>query len=187
MLEPVASLALERFRAYAELRTMARTAQVDPVTGLANRHYLQRRLDAEIERARRLQQPLAMVLLDVDDFKRVNDTWGHVEGDQLLREIAQLLTENVRIFDVCTRYGGEEFAIVMPGASESIVRHVAERVRRSVEDAFKGSLGGPKITLSAGGALLQSGDDAEQLFRRADAALLSAKRHGKNVVRFAAP
>ena len=73
----------------------------------------------------------------------------------------------------------------MPGATEPIVRQVAERVRRSVEDAFTGAMGGPKVTLSAGGALLQMGDSPEHLFRRADAALLAAKQQGKNVVRFA--
>jgi diguanylate cyclase (GGDEF)-like protein len=185
-LVPVATLALERFRAYDELAAVASAARVDPLTGLANRRYLHSRVQAEIERALRLQQPLGMVLLDIDDFKRVNDTWGHVEGDHVLREVGQLLVENVRIFDVCTRYGGEEFAVVMPGATEAIVRQVAERVRRSVEDAFRGSLGGPKITLSAGGTLLESGDGPEQLFRRADAALLTAKRQGKNVVEIAA-
>lgn len=186
-LVPGATLALERLRAYAELSAVSREARIDPVTGLANRHYLQARLEAEIERAQRLHQALAIVLLDVDDFKHVNDTWGHVEGDQLLREIAQLLAANVRIFDVCTRYGGEEFAVIMPGATEAIVRQVAERVRRSVEESFRGAMGGPKITLSAGGALFQPGDSTEQLFRRADVALLTAKRQGKNAVKLAAP
>jgi diguanylate cyclase (GGDEF)-like protein len=182
---PVTILALERLMARAESERVALVASIDPVTGLANRSYLQRQLDAEIERAQRVQQPLATILLDVDDFKRVNDTRGHIEGDRLLREIAQLVTESVRIFDVCGRYGGDEFAVVMPGATEPIVQQVAERVRRAVAERFTGATGGPRITLSVGVGLLQPHDTPEQLFRRADAALLAAKAQGKNAVRFA--
>jgi diguanylate cyclase (GGDEF)-like protein len=182
---PVATLALARLGTVREMEALGAAAQIDPVTRLANRQYLIGRLEAELERAQRLQQPLAMMLVDVDDFKRVNDTWGHLEGDHLLREIGALLTDNVRLFDVCTRYGGEEFAVLMPGAYESVARLVAERVRRAVADAFRGASSGPKITLSAGVTLFQSGDTPERLIGRADAALLSAKAEGKNAVRFA--
>jgi diguanylate cyclase (GGDEF)-like protein len=182
---PVATLALARLGTIRDMEALAIAARVDPVTRLANRQYLIGRLDAELERAQRLQQPLAMMLIDVDDFKRVNDTFGHLEGDHLLREIGALLTDNVRLFEVCSRYGGEEFAVVMPGAHESVARQVSERVRAGVEQAFRGSSGGPKITLSAGVAMFQPGDTAERLIGRADAALLVAKAQGKNAVRFA--
>jgi diguanylate cyclase (GGDEF)-like protein len=182
---PVATLALARLSTIREMEALAIAARVDPVTRLANRQYLIARLEAELERAQRLQQPLGMMLVDVDDFKRVNDTFGHLEGDHLLREIGALLTDNVRLFDVCTRYGGEEFAVLMPGAHESVARQVSERVRQAVEQAFRGSSGGPKITLSAGVALYQPGDTAARLIGRADAALLVAKAQGKNAVRFA--
>ncbi|HYT76636.1 MAG TPA: sensor domain-containing diguanylate cyclase [Vicinamibacterales bacterium] len=182
---PVATLALARLSTIRDMEALAIAARVDPVTRLANRQYLIARLEAELERAQRLQQPLGMMLVDVDDFKRVNDTFGHLEGDHLLREIGALLTDNVRLFDVCTRYGGEEFAVVMPGAHESVARQVSERVREAVEQAFRGSTGGPKITLSAGVALFQPGDTASRLIGRADAALLMAKAQGKNAVRFA--
>ena len=182
---PVASLALARQRTLRDMELLAIASRIDPVTRLANRQYLMPRLEAELERAQRLQQPLAMMLIDVDDFKRVNDTWGHLEGDHLLREIGALLSDNVRLFDVCTRYGGEEFAVLMPGAHEVVARQVSERVRQSVEDAFRAGSGGPKITLSAGVALYQPGDTAERLIGRADQALLTAKAQGKNAVRFA--
>jgi diguanylate cyclase (GGDEF)-like protein len=184
-LAPAATLALARLSTIREMEALAIAARVDPVTRLANRQYLIARLEAELERARRLHQPLGMMLVDVDDFKRVNDTFGHLEGDHLLREIGGLLTDNVRLFDVCTRYGGEEFAVVMPGAHEAVARQVSERVREAVEQAFRGSSGGPKITLSAGVALYQPGDTATGLIGKADAALLVAKAQGKNVVRFA--
>jgi diguanylate cyclase (GGDEF)-like protein len=184
-LAPVATLALARLGTIRDMDALAIAARVDPVTRLANRQYLIGRMDAELERAQRLHHPLAMMLVDVDDFKRVNDTFGHQEGDHILREIGSLLTDNVRLFDVCSRYGGEEFAVVMPGAHESVARQVSERVRAAVEQAFRGSSGGPKITLSAGVALFQPGDTAERLIGRADAALLVAKAQGKNAVRFA--
>ena len=182
---PVATLALARLGTIRDMEALAVAARVDPVTRLANRQYLIGRLDAELERAQRLQHPLAMMLIDSDDFKRVNDTFGHLEGDHILREIGALLTDNVRLFDVCTRYGGEEFAVVMPGAHETVARQVSERVRAAVEQAFRGTAGGPRITLSVGVALFQPGDTAERLTGRADAALLVAKAQGKNVVRFA--
>jgi diguanylate cyclase (GGDEF)-like protein len=182
---PVATLALARLGTIQDMEALAVAARVDPVTRLANRQYLIGRLDAELERAQRLQHPLAMMLIDIDDFKRVNDTFGHLEGDHILREIGALLTDNVRLFDVCTRYGGEEFAVVMPGAHETVARQVSERVRAAVEQAFRGITGGPRITLSVGVALFQPGDTAERLTGRADAALLVAKAQGKNVVRFA--
>jgi diguanylate cyclase (GGDEF)-like protein len=184
-LAPAATLALARLGTVRDMEALAISARVDPVTRLANRQYLIARLEAELERAQRLQQPLGMMLVDVDDFKRVNDTFGHLEGDHLLRDIGALLTDNVRLFDVCARYGGEEFAVVMPGAHEAVARQVSERVREAVEQAFRGSSGGPKITLSAGVSLFQPGDTAVRLIGRADAALLIAKAQGKNAVRFA--
>jgi diguanylate cyclase (GGDEF)-like protein len=182
---PIAALALERERLRDEVSVAARAATVDPVTGLANRHALDARLHLEIERARRLNHPLAVILIDLDDFKRVNDTLGHSEGDRLLRGVADLLRENVRIFDVCARYGGEEFAIMMPDASETVAVQVAERVRRAVEAAFPERPAPLRMTLSAGVAILRPDDTAERVLDRADFALLDAKAAGKNTVRLA--
>jgi diguanylate cyclase (GGDEF)-like protein len=124
------------------------------------------------------------MMIDVDDFKRVNDTYGHLEGDRVLREIAEVLTENVRSFDICTRYGGEEFAILMPGAEQRVAIQIAERVRRAVEQSTGDVHGGVRITVSAGVALLGPGDTPQELLRRTDRALLRAKAEGKNAVRF---
>lgn len=155
-------------------------ATVEPVTGLFNRRYLQTRLEAEVERARRQGQDLALLLIDVDDFKRVNDTRGHLEGDRTLREIADLIRAGVRIFDVCARYGGEEFVIVMPAASLEVAQQVAERVRGRVERRF--ARGPAPVTVSIGVGTLAEGATGDELLDVADRALMSAKRAGKNIV-----
>jgi diguanylate cyclase (GGDEF)-like protein len=181
---PPAVLALERDLHREEVAEVSAAGMIDYVTGLANRHYLETRLQTEMHRATRLRQPLAVMMIDVDDFKRVNDTYGHLEGDRVLREIAEVLTENVRSFDICTRYGGEEFAILMPGAEQRVAIQIAERVRRAVEQSTGDVHGGVRITVSAGVALLGSGDTPQELLRRTDRALLRAKAEGKNAVRF---
>jgi diguanylate cyclase (GGDEF)-like protein len=180
---PPAVLALERELRREEVAEVSEAAIIDYVTGLANRQYLESRLHAEMHRAARLQQPLAVMLIDVDNFKQVNDTFGHLEGDRVLRDIATVLSENVRSFDVCTRYGGEEFAILMPGAEQRVAIQVAERVRRAVEQTCGDAQTGVRITVSAGVALLSPGDTPDGLLRRTDRALLRAKAEGKNAVR----
>ncbi|MCA1561560.1 MAG: sensor domain-containing diguanylate cyclase [Acidobacteria bacterium] len=182
---PPAVLALDRERLRDELAEVAKVATIDSVTGLANRHYLHSRLQSEMQRSRRLGHPLAVMLVDLDDFKRINDTWGHSEGDRLLRDVSDRLRESVRIFDVCTRYGGEEFAILMPGADQTVATQVADRVRRAVETAYRDRSHAFGITLSAGVAMWRPEDSAETLLDRADFALLAAKAGGKNAVRVA--
>ncbi len=179
---PAAVLALDREQLRHDIAEVRQAAIVDPVTRLANRQYLNQRLEAELERTRRLKHSLAVMLIDIDDFKAVNDTWGHLEGDRLLREIASIIAEHVRIFDVCTRFGGEEFAILMPGAGRGVAVQVAERVRRAVEHAYRDFGAGVRVTLSAGVALLDDGDTTDALLRRADRALFRAKAAGKNSV-----
>lgn len=182
---PPAVLALERQQLREEIVDVSQAALLDSVTGLSNRHYLETRLRAEVQRAERGEQPLAVMLVDVDNFKRVNDTLGHLEGDRVLRDIADLLSEHVRVFDVCTRFGGEEFAILMPGAEPPVAIQVAERVRKAVEQAYADGRSAISITVSAGVAVLHAGEQGTVLLGRADQALLRAKADGKNAVRFA--
>ena len=180
MLAANAALAMARERLTANLTELTRIATVDAVTGLFNRRYFERQVEAEVQRARRQGQALALLMIDIDDFKRINDTWGHLEGDRALREVADLLRSGVRIFDVCARYGGEEFVIVMPGASAEVAMHVAERIRRQVEQH---SLHDPMpITISIGIGMLRPHDAIEDLIATADRALISAKAAGKNLV-----
>jgi diguanylate cyclase (GGDEF)-like protein len=182
---PAAVLALERDLRREQVAEVSEAGIIDFVTGLANRQHLETRLQAEMQRATRVQQPLAVMLVDVDDFKHVNDTYGHLEGDRVLREIAKVLSDNVRSFDVCTRYGGEEFAILMPGAEQRVAIQIAERVRRAIEQSCGDAHVGLRITVSAGVSLLEHGDSAAGLLQRADRALLRAKAEGKNAVCFA--
>jgi diguanylate cyclase (GGDEF)-like protein len=175
-----ASLALAREDVQQSLDELQRVAAIDPVTGLFNRRHFEARLHGEVQRAQRQQQSLSLLMVDIDDFKRINDTFGHIEGDQTLRVVAELLRGGVRIFDVCARYGGEEFAILMPGAPLETAAHVAERIRRQVQHRFRHDPVG--VTISVGVARLSPGDSGEDLVGAADRRLGLAKRAGKNTV-----
>jgi diguanylate cyclase (GGDEF)-like protein len=181
LLAAPAALAVARQRVTESLDELTRAATVDPVTGLFNRRYFESRIQVEVERARRQQQDLALLMVDIDDFKRINDTFGHLEGDRALRDVADLLRRGVRIFDVCARYGGEEFAIVMPGATREMAVQVAERIRRGMHDRSR--LTPLPMTVSIGVGFLGAESSEEDLIGAADRALIAAKRAGKNVVK----
>jgi diguanylate cyclase (GGDEF)-like protein len=175
-----AALAIAREHLQGSIGDLRRAVTVDPLSGLFNRRYFEDRLRAETERSRRQGQSLALLMVDVDDFKRINDTFGHIEGDRALQDVAELLRRGVRIFDVCARFGGEEFAIVMPGAGADMAVQVAERIRRRVEEQSRH--GARPITVSIGVGMLQQDEGMEDLVERADRALITAKRSGKNRV-----
>ncbi len=136
-------------------------------------------------------EPLMLLLIDIDHFKRVNDTWGHQTGDQVLRLVAATLSSATRAGDFVARYGGEEFAVILPGTRPDAALAVAERVRRSFEGrdivarTSGKSIGG--VTLSAGGAQYDPGEKLADWIERADQALYSAKKGGRNRVMLAAP
>jgi diguanylate cyclase (GGDEF)-like protein len=181
-----AALALRGDRLAEQTRELSHAATVDPLTGLFNRRYFATRIEEEIERARRYSLELSLLLIDIDDFKRVNDELGHLAGDFLLKQIAEVLKRSVRVFDVCTRYGGEEFAILMPGSGINNALVVAERIRSRVEQASREAGTLPphaRITVSLGLAALVSDPSPNDLIARADRALYRAKAEGKNCVR----
>jgi diguanylate cyclase (GGDEF)-like protein len=157
----------------------------DPLTGLYNRRYLDETIGRELPRARRQGHPIGLILVDLDHFKRLNDTHGHNAGDFVLARVGELLREMTRGGDIACRLGGEEFALVLPGASIEIARKRAERVRQELEALsleFEGKPLGP-ITLSAGVAALQPHQQSwAQVMRNADAALYGAKQAGRNRV-----
>lgn len=159
----------------------------DSLTGLFNRHFMQIALEREISRAVRRKSTLAVLMLDVDHFKRFNDTYGHEAGDNVLREIAQVFRANVRNEDIVCRYGGEEFAIILPEISPEIAYDRSQALHRAVAD-LSISLGGGVIgeaTVSLGIALYPNdGNTAESLLRAADQALYKAKRQGRNQIFF---
>ena len=155
-------------------------SQRDGLTGLYNRSYLEQILNESVRHAEKMGKNLSFIMLDIDHFKNFNDTWGHQEGDRALAFVARIIRDSLREQDVATRYGGEEFSIVLAGADLFIANIVAERIRRSCE-ARSISLGKYKtLTVSLGISLFRPGETPECLIRRADEALYRAKKNGRN-------
>jgi diguanylate cyclase (GGDEF)-like protein len=165
---------------------LKRLVAVDALTGVANRRHFDRALDREVRRARREHQPLSLIFLDLDEFKRFNDTFGHARGDTVLRQVAQTLDETFRRGgDLVARYGGEEFAVVLPGVDVRRAELYAERLRRRVwRLAIPGDSahGFDRVTISGGVASIAVGQiaSADDLLRTADQALYRAKCLGRN-------
>jgi two-component system cell cycle response regulator len=163
-------------------RRLLRLATYDSLTGLLNRNAFLRELAREVERARRYGRDVSLLMLDLDNFKRVNDTWGHPTGDRVLAQLGRILRATTRNCDHAGRYGGEECAVILTETASDGARFAAERIRTAVESADFGLAGTP-ITVSLGGAALVEGiATPEQLVARADAALYVAKRAGRNRV-----
>ena len=164
--------------------TTARRSVTDELTGLSNRRAFDDALNAELERSRRFGSEVGLVLIDLDDFKRVNDTYGHPQGDVVLREVARVLRESSREVDHPARYGGEELAAVLPGTDLEGALHRAERIRELIAQLRIPRLDGVgtlTITASCGVASTRAGGvDARALVQAADSALYEAKRSGKN-------
>lgn len=152
----------------------------DRLTGLANRRKLESALQAELLRARRYGKVFSVIMLDVDRFKNVNDTYGHTVGDTVLTQVAGLLTRNARETDLVGRWGGEEFLVVCPETSVAVVAALAERYRQEFE-RFEFEQAG-RVTCSFGVTACQEGDTVQALIQRADAALYRAKEGGRNRV-----
>ena len=165
--------------------TVQRQAVTDELTGLFNHRRFQEVMTQEVERARRYGQEMGLIMLDIDNFKRVNDTYGHLQGDMVLREVARVLRQSSREIDEPARYGGEEMAVALPQTDLEGAYRFAERVRRRIEALDLPLLDGDgtlKVTASFGAASLASsaGDGKDALVAAADAALYRAKRSGKN-------
>ena len=174
---------IEKSKAYLRLEE---EATVDDKTGLANYRVFYKKLREEWERSERYQLPLSIVMLDLDDFKLVNDSVGHPAGDRVLREFAVLLSGGARGTDLPARYGGEEFAMILPHTDRDRAQRVAERIRAAVADfSFLEPDHPLRMTVSAGAATFAPAvhiASAEQLIAAADRALYAAKKAGKNRV-----
>jgi diguanylate cyclase (GGDEF)-like protein len=169
----------------AELR---RASTTDELTQLPNRRHFLARLAEELAGAQRHGTPLAVAILDVDHFKRINDTYGHAAGDLVLRETAAVLRAATRAEELIGRIGGEEFAVVMPATAVHAARRACERLRaaQNRRTFMLASGAAVRVTLSGGVAVAQPGEPIEQLMARADHALYQAKRQGRDRIRLAA-
>jgi diguanylate cyclase (GGDEF)-like protein len=182
------SLQRENLDLIVRNRTLSEVSSRDALTGLYNRWFVIEKLDSELNRALRHGSPMSLLMLDVDHFKRVNDTFGHAAGDQVLQAIGKLLRESCRVYDVAGRYGGEEFCIVLPETRPGNTSVVAERIRSRLA-ATELPCGETSIivTASIGVAGMDTPADNEALspaalIERADRALYSAKNRGRNRV-----
>jgi len=154
----------------------------DSLTGLFHHKYFELRLKEELDRSKRYKYPLTLAMIDIDFFKKINDTYGHLAGDKILEGIAMLLKEKTRLSDIIARYGGEEFAVILPHISYKNALTVSERLRRAVENT---DFQGIKVTISIGIGYFNGDDidfDYKELISMTDKALYQAKNSGRNKV-----
>ncbi len=178
------SIGIEKAMLYDKVQRLSIT---DGLTGLFVHRHFQSRLEEEIKRAERYNEPLALLMIDIDFFKKFNDVFGHLAGDQVLRRVAAVLKSQVGSSDFAARYGGEEFAVILPRQNKVLAAEVAEKVRAAVEAEvleFEGQ--SPKLTVSVGlAAFPEDAMTKKGLVERADGALYQAKHEGRNQVRIA--
>jgi len=180
------SNALEYRNLYDQTQEYKKRATIDGLTGLWNYSHFQELLYREIERSRRYKYPVSLVMIDLDNFKRYNDTFGHVSGNVVLIQVAEIFKSFIRKADTVSRYGGEEFVIILPHTERQRAYKLCDRLRKTIEkEAFEGeeSMPGGRITISSGVATFpDDASTAEELVDHADKALYEAKRAGRNVV-----
>jgi diguanylate cyclase (GGDEF)-like protein len=167
---------------------VAAQAVTDPLTGLWNRRHMAETLEREVSRALRFGHPISLIILDVDDFKKINDRQGHLQGDIVLEHVADVVREAIRSIDVAARYGGDELALILLETDREGASVLAERLREQVRDTEvpRRDDGTMSVTISVGVATIpDSAGDLESLVDSADRALLRAKRAGKNQIRTA--
>ena len=174
----------EQQRALESARRAEQLANTDPLTGLSNRRFAMSQIDRSIVVARQQDSDLSLIVFDLDHFKQINDTYGHVAGDAVLVRVAKLARLLIPETDVVARFGGEEFVCMLTGADATVAQEFAERLRWSIESG-SATDGVPGCTASIGHATLGQGESSLILFARADAALYEAKEAGRNQVRMA--
>jgi diguanylate cyclase (GGDEF)-like protein len=181
-LESVADICAAAMQNASYFERMKQLAYVDGLTGIHNRRFFEMRIVEELERAARFQGRMSVIMVDIDNFKRLNDEFGHLLGDEVLRSVSTLLKQQLRKMDLVCRYGGEEFAIVVPETSGENAMRVAEKLRRQIESHYFPGVPRP-VTISAGVADYPThGITRDEVVAAADAALYLAKQAGRNKV-----
>lgn len=173
-----------------EILRLSEAISTDSLTGLSNYRFFLQALSQELERTQRSGQPTTLIMLDIDHFKKVNDTWGHENGNKALRHVADLIGQTVRRLDIPCRYGGEEFAVILPDTNLQASAQVAERIRSSIDASPLDIDNQPlHITVSIGIATYQvnSAMTSNQLIEHADKFLYQAKQEGRNRICHAQP
>lgn len=160
-------------------QTLKRLAITDELTGLNNRRSYKKALSQNLSLYKRTTNPFSLLMIDIDYFKKINDTYGHLIGDQILKELARILVDELREQDISFRYGGEEFAVILPNTNINDSIFIAEKVRRSVEYA---EWQVPSVTISIGIATTKIGDTIKTIQTRADKALYESKNNGRNQI-----
>ena len=175
-----ASIAISNAQMFSAMREQA---IIDQCTGLYNFRFFQQKLDEELQLANNNSDILSLIILDIDHFKHVNDTWGHPYGDRVLRELANLLKNTVRVEDTVCRYGGEEFAIIFPNCETDVTLRISERIRTQIEETStndRRNIFREPITVSLGIAKYHPSMNKTTLIEQADCALYWAKNNGRN-------
>lgn len=180
----ISSLKSEHRKLAEQQRRLSWLSVTDELTGLFNKRLMLSKIIAETEHARRINQPFSVVVLDIDFFKKYNDTYGHLEGDKVLALMGRIIMSSIRSTDIACRFGGEEFVVLLPNTDVAGARIVAERVRKSflTFSLFPQSGLKQQVTLSAGVSQLMADETHAELLERADKALYASKSAGRNTV-----
>ncbi|MDQ7055582.1 MAG: GGDEF domain-containing protein [Persephonella sp.] len=158
---------------------LRKLATVDQLTGIYNRYAFEKFLEEEINRAERYGSGFSIIMFDIDNFKDVNDMYGHQVGDRILKELVNIVRNSIRKSDIFARWGGEEFMILVPIKEKQDAYRIAEKIRSEIENYRFDSVG--KVTVSIGVSFYKKGDSIKTIIRRADTALYQAKKSGKNM------
>ncbi|MEL7657317.1 MAG: diguanylate cyclase, partial [Bacillota bacterium] len=172
---------------YIVLDLKYKASEIDYLTNLFSRGYHEQQLKWVMERSRWNNKPLSLAMIDIDDFKKINDEFGHITGDLILQSVGKILKKNSRHTDICSRYGGDEFILVLPGTNTEEAIQICERIRKIIEDkVFETSDGTPiRVTLSMGLNLWNEKISARELVKSTDQAMYRSKNSGKNKISIA--
>ncbi|WP_157954335.1 GGDEF domain-containing protein [Saccharospirillum mangrovi] len=187
LLESVMDVLIYPLRNALLYRKALATAMIDPLTGLNNRGAMAITLNREMDRMRRHNQDMSILMVDIDRFKDINDRYGHLAGDDVLRQVAQIIDTTIRGCDACFRFGGEEFLIMLTDSNLPLARMVAERLRHTVCEQTRSPAPNAHVTISVGVAHFDNESDWPELVDRADRALYQAKQDGRNRVAISQP